>query len=99
MWRRPRRPQLSSLIWTKFSATGSWCRSLPERVERWPSSSARPSDDELEQLEDYLAGMRAQMVQQIERTPITATDGTRDAQAMDATEADQPTGEMLQAEP
>ena len=30
MWRRPRRPQRSSLIWTKSSATGSWCRSLAE---------------------------------------------------------------------
>ena len=28
MWQRPRRPPRSSLIWTKSSATGSWCRSL-----------------------------------------------------------------------
>jgi hypothetical protein len=26
--RQPRQPQRSSLIWTKSSATGSWCRSL-----------------------------------------------------------------------
>ena len=33
MWHRPRQPQRSSLIWTKFSATGSWCRNLPEAGE------------------------------------------------------------------
>jgi hypothetical protein len=30
MWRQPRRLRLSGLIWTKSSATGSWCRSLAE---------------------------------------------------------------------
>jgi hypothetical protein len=34
MWRQPRRPQQTSLIWTKSSATGSWCRSLVERFPR-----------------------------------------------------------------
>jgi hypothetical protein len=30
MWRQPRRPQRSNLVWTTSSATGSWCRSLAE---------------------------------------------------------------------
>jgi hypothetical protein len=29
-WRRPKQLQQSGLVWTKFSATGSWCRSLPD---------------------------------------------------------------------
>jgi len=43
MWRQPRRQRRSSSIWTKSSATGSWCRSLPERrpVKRTAPGAAR----------------------------------------------------------
>jgi hypothetical protein len=61
MWRQPRRLRQFSLIWTKSSATGSWCRSLVKarrtgsnsRIRqhqrsavRWKRIGAEGADDE-----------------------------------------------------